>query len=418
VSLLLVWVMIFSMVPTGVIAASKPIKIVYSSWMVNGRTWIEEEIIRRFSEEHDDIEVEFLGIGGSGNHFDKVMTMIAAGKGPDVTALEIQRAGPQLEDVASDLTSFVERDDFDLTGLRAYDLIGISGIRRHGKLLGLPWGMGQIILYYNCVAFDEAGLLCPENDWTVDEFILDAVKLTKDVDGDGEIDIFGYHPTGFHVSPWPWVFGVRNWVDLEKSQVLFDQPEFLEALSFRAELEFAKGVVGGGFNTGKAGMHPDWGSGIRRILDGEWDVPRFGVVMNPRLERGDTPIIYAHVHPLIITKTTKHPDAAWEFMKFYYSEPADVLIGENFRYPNTVAGIRAMIDSPKLRQAGYNPKTILRPLLEQRVITLQYHLPQMAEILTRFNQSLPEIFRGEASPATKMKEIVPSLNALLEKETP
>lgn len=49
---------------------------------------------------------------------------------------------------------------------------------------GLPWGVAPEILYYNQDMFDEAGIEYPANDWSYDEFLAAAEKLTKK-DGDG-----------------------------------------------------------------------------------------------------------------------------------------------------------------------------------------------------------------------------------------
>jgi len=47
------------------------------------------------------------------------------------------------------------------------------------------------MMFYNKKLFDQAGISYPSGDWTWEDFLAIAQKLTRDLDGDGATDQFG-----------------------------------------------------------------------------------------------------------------------------------------------------------------------------------------------------------------------------------
>lgn len=60
-----------------------------------------------------------------------------------------------------------------------------------GATYGLPWCAATEILYYNQDMFDEAGIAYPNNDWSYQDFLTAAEKLTK-YNSDGTTDVYGF----------------------------------------------------------------------------------------------------------------------------------------------------------------------------------------------------------------------------------
>src|SRR6185503_5545978 len=95
-----------------------------------------------------------------------------------------------------DLTPYLERyaneyrpDLYYKTSLEAFQY--------KGRQRALPWNGGQLMVYYNRKLFREARLPDPPpRDWTIGQFTDYMRKLTKDYDGDGRIDQFGYEING------------------------------------------------------------------------------------------------------------------------------------------------------------------------------------------------------------------------------
>lgn len=60
-----------------------------------------------------------------------------------------------------------------------------------GHLWGVPQALNSVAVFYNKEIFDERNVPYPEEDWTWEEMIEIARKLTFDRDGDGKNDVYG-----------------------------------------------------------------------------------------------------------------------------------------------------------------------------------------------------------------------------------
>jgi multiple sugar transport system substrate-binding protein len=78
-----------------------------------------------------------------------------------------------------------------------------------GKLLALPKGYTPMVLAFNKRLFDAAGVAYPSGDWTWDDFLRTATALTRDTDGDGQIDQWGmvFDRRAFLWMAWIWSGG-------------------------------------------------------------------------------------------------------------------------------------------------------------------------------------------------------------------
>jgi len=69
-----------------------------------------------------------------------------------------------------------------------------------GKLIALPWFGDVRPLIYRKDLLQAAGVPEPTGSWTWDEFLTYAKKLTRDLNGDGIIDQYGFGTSGRYVS--------------------------------------------------------------------------------------------------------------------------------------------------------------------------------------------------------------------------
>lgn len=123
-----------------------------------------------------------------------------------------------------------------------------------------------IMLFWNKDMFEREGLpnlyeLYQSGEWTWDKFEEFAVRLSKDTDGDGEIDQWGFslHNDNF-VNFILTNNGRLTKVENGKVVVAFDEPATVEAIEFMQRL-YQKGAFGykrgGGLSNGKVAMSMD-----------------------------------------------------------------------------------------------------------------------------------------------------------------
>lgn len=135
----------------------------------------------------------------------------------------------------------------------------------------------------------------------------------------------------------------------------------------------------------------------------------WGMTYMPR--GGDAPTItYGQWHLMAIMRTTKHPEAAWEFLKFYYSDEIQQLLGERGVEPATIIGRRTFgLEGPL--PPGADRMTIYAPVLDPPEIrTVAWEVPGMAEIWNDIILMFASVLQGEENPRTAVERLVPSLN--------
>lgn len=68
----------------------------------------------------------------------------------------------------------------------------LDACRDQGKLLGLPLMAAPLLLTYDAARFERAGLARPPRGWAWPQLMEAARKLTRDTDGDGAVDEYGF----------------------------------------------------------------------------------------------------------------------------------------------------------------------------------------------------------------------------------
>ena len=217
-------------------------------------------LIPQFEEENPGIKVKFEP--AIGDWAQKITAQMAAGDAPDVMVaygntarqwMESEQLLPLEEEFTKD-----ELDDFYEAQLIAFDI--------NNHLYEIPKYVSTVALAYNKDLMDEAGLDYPTADWTWDDFLMAADKLTKR-DDSGKASQWGYRVAQNYIQHWVWQNG-GEWMDKDAmgTKILIDQPKAMEALRFNWDILFthkyspsAQEAEGVGtwdfFQTGKLGLH-------------------------------------------------------------------------------------------------------------------------------------------------------------------
>ncbi|HUV95239.1 MAG TPA: extracellular solute-binding protein [Anaerolineae bacterium] len=146
-----------------------------------------------FEDLFPNIKMRWRSLSGWHEYPQRVETLHASGELGDLLeappgVLPTRWAENQ---VIQPIDSIIAADGFDTSGI--FKGI-IDAYRHHSKHAGLPFigHAGENVLLYNKRLFDQAGVPYPSADWTLDDLREAALALTKDQDGDGKTDQFGY----------------------------------------------------------------------------------------------------------------------------------------------------------------------------------------------------------------------------------
>ncbi|HCS36588.1 MAG TPA: sugar ABC transporter substrate-binding protein [Sphaerochaeta sp.] len=143
-------------------------------------------LIEKFEAENPGIKIEPERISWD-TYNQKLLTSIAGGYPPDVAQVKLWWQ-PQLVEMGA----LLPLDDYiaDWDGKNdIHDRIWELTRHSDGKQYYMPLQMVILYLYYRADMFEELGLAVPK---TREEFLDVAKKLTRDLDGDGIVDVYGF----------------------------------------------------------------------------------------------------------------------------------------------------------------------------------------------------------------------------------
>jgi len=279
-------------------------------------------LIPQFERTHPNIKIRLNSSLGDTGYDAKLLTLIAGRIPPDIVHIT-QQNFPfyATKDILLDLNPLVEKDR--TFNINDYFERVTDGLRFQGKLLGLPSDFSTIALVYNKRLFDEYGIPYPDETWDWDKFLWAAKKLTRDTDGDGVPDQFGFVNIASY-NRWPaWVW--MNGGDLftpDMKRCTMDDPKSIEGLKFYINLSVKHNVaptaaqsIGQDFQelflSERAAMIADSRYAYKRFANKvpfPWDVAPM-----PKGKQRVTTFIWGGNS---ILKSTRHPKEAWAFLKF------------------------------------------------------------------------------------------------------
>jgi multiple sugar transport system substrate-binding protein len=216
-----------------------------------------------------------------------------------------------------DETDAFDEEDFYPQALDAF--------RLGGDLVCLPQNISSLVVYYNRDLFREAGVSEPEPGWTWDDMVEKAIKLTKDENGDGNVDQYGLgvEPSIIRIAPFVWSNGGEVVDDPERpTRFTLDSPEAQAAMQKFFDLRGLHIVVPTEeeveseddetrFLNGRSAMVLSSRRAtptFRTITDFDWDIAP--------LPRHKEPAGILHSDAYCITAASDNKDAAWSFMEF------------------------------------------------------------------------------------------------------
>ncbi|MGV9304324.1 MULTISPECIES: ABC transporter substrate-binding protein [unclassified Nonomuraea] len=286
------------------------------------------ELVKEFSAANPSIKVE-LEVAPYVKFFERLRTQIAGGQAPQVWLSD----GVLVQEFAArgalaDLTDRVST-------VNAADYSGIELNKdAKGRIYGFPQGAQTPVLFYNKKMFAEAKVAEPTADWTYDDFAAAAKKLTKDTNGDGKPDTYGFraYSPGFTESWWPIIKAYGGDIVTEGNRkVVVNSPQSSAALDwmlaamgkdgfapdYATTEALGKGVVHTLFATGRVAMS----YGIyARTLPAKSAGVDFGVAPMPKGPAGRGNV--AIVNSWVVSKAASaaQADAAWKWIMFFSGE--------------------------------------------------------------------------------------------------
>ncbi|HWO75011.1 MAG TPA: extracellular solute-binding protein [Bacillus sp. (in: firmicutes)] len=384
--------------------------------------WIEEKIAE-FEAEHEGVNIELVQVPWA-ELPDKLGVSIAGQAWPDIAPVDISGSAVSIDHIEQGVIEPVD-EFFTEEELADFYPNAIDAYTFDGKLYGIPNSMTVHAMLLNLDLFEERGVTPPENgEWTWEEFVDAAEKLTFDRDGDGTIDVYGFStyilPGYYEAWPFFYMNGGQPLSD-DLSEFTFDEPEAVEAIQALADLKLvneAAPVSMGGADVG--GTFQAWANAEQRTVAMEpwatWAItsaqtayPTNFMVANYPTGSSGEPVTIGGVGGWTMFHQEDEGKKAMvaEFMKHISTTD------EQFRMAQEYGIFPARISAAEKNPYADNPEMARAQEMSTQVVMLPRH-PEWKKIDEAIQSELQLVFNGEKTAEQAMKDAEALVQDLLE----
>jgi multiple sugar transport system substrate-binding protein len=309
---------------TGGGEAGAPAEITFMMWGAPEEQTVWQAVVDDFHAANPNINVK-VEVSDWDSYWTKLNTLVAGGTPPDVFAMDAplyldwQSRGALLN-----LQPYLDANPDMLADVYPQTL---TAYKLDDGYYGLPRDFQTIVLFYNKDMFDGAGVPYPTEDWTYDDLKDAAKKLTLDSNGDGKTDQYGLWTDTWDMelfwSEAIWAYG-GNIISDDHTKTLIGEPEARKAWEYIDGL-YKEGIIPMPATQGEYGGDLFQSKVAAMTTIGHWAVPgyvqagiNFGVAPMPSGTSGRATSVNSA--GFVLSKGSKNPDAAFEFVKFAIGE--------------------------------------------------------------------------------------------------
>jgi multiple sugar transport system substrate-binding protein len=158
--------------------AAGPVTIRYANFSAgehNAETL--KKMVDLFMAKNPDVKVELESMGYGDNYWTSLITRIAGGDAPDAFELNMEQF---LAFTLRGATSPLD-DLFKSSGISksTYGEGLLDAVRFNGNIMAIPQSFSTVVLIYNKALFDQAGVAYPNANWTWDDSLKAAQKISE-----------------------------------------------------------------------------------------------------------------------------------------------------------------------------------------------------------------------------------------------
>lgn len=379
----------------------------------DGRTMLR--MVQRFNRENPDVHVLMQRMEWA-TYYNKLFVAGLGDRAPEVFIVHASNIERFM------LADFIRPVDDLMAGPHGLDENDFSeniwnAVEKDGSHYALPLDVHVLGMYYNRKLFREAGIVDeegnPDPPESREEFMEALKKLTRDTDGDGEVDQWGYVYTWYRTNVYTMMhqWGGRFFTP-DKTECLLDCPENIKALQFCSDLIRKHNLVPPpenfdswiGFRQGKVGIAFE-GIYMLEDLKKQKDL-EYGGAPLPVL--GKVPAAWCDSHTICFRKDLKEKklETAWRFARYlsdhslHWAEGGQIPVRKSLR--NTERFRKMEIQREFAKQIPY----------------VQYvpRVPFIFEFLTEFDTAVEKALRGSASPDEALKVATDNVNTIIRRQ--
>jgi ABC-type glycerol-3-phosphate transport system substrate-binding protein len=361
-------------------------------------------LVKQFEAANPTIHIQLVRDNDS-SYYDKLVTQIIGGGGPDIARVEPPKA---VQYITAQYVAPLDQW-FPKSARSQFFPSTVGPLVRGGKLYGLPQDVATLVLFYRTDLFKAAGITHAPTTWP--ELAADAKKLTTA--GRYGIGLFGGWGA-FEFYPWLWESGAQVLKpNGDKMAAAFNSPAGVSALQFWTNLENQKLMppgaatlteddVKGPFIAGKLAMFTSgpWSVGSLKTagIKGKWSVAP--------LPKGKTRASVLGGLDVVVLNNSKHKAEAAKFLAWLYQDK--IQSGWD----------RALGFIPVKKTLYATPAFKNNPLSKQFYASLQISrsrpvVPQAAQVDNALGQAVQSALSGAQTPQAALDAAAKTANDAL-----
>lgn len=355
-----------------------------SNWEVaNPNSYvIIDKAIKRFEEEHKGVKIHYYSGILKEDYSEWLSRQILMGKTPDVF-MTLSNDFSQFVSlgILRNLGALKSKDQaFDTS---RYYTTALNTGKYNNKLYALPYETVPTLMFVNKTLLTREEIDMPDNDWTWNDLLEIAQKVTKDLDGDGVLDQFSTYNYGWLEAVYT-NGGVLFTNNGERAN--FTNENVVSSIKFVKkinDLNQGQKVTQDDFDSGHVAFMPLLFSDYRTYKTYPYKLRKYSnflwdCIALPAGEEGEN---VSEVKTLLMgmNSKTKHEKLAWEFLKLLtYDESIQMDI---FRYSQGASVLKNVTESKEaeaiLREDMVESEKVinnelLSSIIEQGTITPKF----------------------------------------------
>jgi len=376
---------------------------------------VELDLIEEFNAAHPNIHVTADTVPANDN-YQKLVLTTEAGQAPDVF-MTFWTLGAASNNLALNLDPLIEKEGKDWYA--NYHEGGWIFHQWAGSNYAVPWRLAVAMVTMNLNLLEKADLEIPPNDWTWDDYISYANALTNPENNEWGICQMGSaEDPGTDYQFYSFLFQAGGKMINDEGLAGFNTPEGIEALQFMVDF-IDSFMVPPGTTAATANVCHDL---LAADKAGTWiDASLWaGIIRNMHPEANITLVPvpqYKRAAALIggtglgIASTSKHPEEAFEFIKFMVSD--DAMLRWSSALGFTPPNISLLTENPKFANDPEQQR-VLWAMNNQKLYPLSGY-PDNAELESILRSYLQAAYLGQVTPEAALAGAEEEWNVILKK---
>jgi multiple sugar transport system substrate-binding protein len=243
-------------------------KLTWSFWGADTDRDAWGVLVKNVQTKYPNIQID-LQIADWNTYWQKLQTQIASGGAADIFGIQ---SGQNFVSYASrgatlSLQKYIDADS--QINIKDFSPAALDGYKLNGAIGALPYDFGPLLIFYNKDIFDKYGVPYPKDNWTWDDFVNIAKKLTKSAD-----KIYGF---GAMADVWwnnPFILANGGtWFDTAKGELSVNNPKAIQAIQWVADIINVHKASPTIAEQAAMGVFDRWYAGTLAMKeDGPWDL--------------------------------------------------------------------------------------------------------------------------------------------------